>query len=744
MDKISGTIENIIYHNESNNFTVLDMEVGGRLITVTGNFPHLNQGEYLTVKGVWSEHPNFGLQMKAHSFQLDVPETLEGMEKYLASGLILGIGEKKARLLVERFGEDVLNIIRYQPHRLTEVEGIGTKTAQRISESFNEHREVMDIIMFLGEYGISSSLAMRVYKVYAEHTVSVIRENPYRLIRDVPGIGFKIADEIAMQLGIEPFSPFRIMAGIKHLLQQCYSDGNMYLEEEVLLQRTREVMGIDEDLAEENLEELTLQGEIKLELVDERRVFYTVPLYQAEASVAERIMDIAEYTYENQILNIDRILDAFEAEQGIRLDDVQKEAIRASMDHGVVIITGGPGTGKTTIIKCILEIFHSLDFQIALAAPTGRAAKRIKETTGFDARTIHRMLEYGYSENEEEQTFDRNEDNPLEADLVIVDEASMVDILLMNHLLKAVALGTRLILVGDVNQLPSVGPGNVLKDFLESGVIPMVKLEKIFRQAQESMIVVNAHRINSGEMPLVNDKEKDFYFIQCATPEKIRQTILDISTHRLKNYNNYDFFEDIQVITPVKKGATGIYELNRLLQANLNPPQSHKEERTFGGTLYRVGDKVMQTKNNYNMEWTVRSTQEQGHGIFNGDMGRIQEIRTMDKAVVVVFDDDKLVYYTFDQMDELMLAYAITVHKSQGSEFPVVVMPIYQGPRMLLNRNLIYTAVTRGKELVILVGHKTYLQGMIQNNQTVLRKTGLKQRILNVKTRRRWLEGMDS
>nr|WP_246798110.1 ATP-dependent RecD-like DNA helicase [Alkalibacter rhizosphaerae] len=700
----------------------------------------MNQGEYITVKGVWSEHPNFGLQMKAHSFQLEVPESAEGMEKYLASGLITGIGEKKARLLVERFGDDVLDIIRYSPNRLTEVEGIGTKTAQRISESFNEHREVMDIVMFLGEYGISSSLAMRVYKVYRENTISVIRENPYRLIRDVHGIGFKIADEIAMHMGVEEGSPFRIMAGIKHILQQCYNDGNMFMEEEELLRRGREILQIDEDTAAENLEELTLQGEVKLELVDGERVYYTLPLYMAEANVADKIVEISGYRYENQIINVDSIITSYEERNHIELDEVQKEAIRASIEHGVVIITGGPGTGKTTIIKCILEVFEKLDYEIALAAPTGRAAKRMNETTGFDAKTIHRMLEYGYSENEEEQTFDRNEENPVEADLIIVDEASMIDILMMNHLLQAVSLGTRLILVGDINQLPSVGPGNVLKDFMDSGAVPMVKLEKIFRQAQESMIVVNAHRINSGEMPIVNNREKDFYFIQCASAEKIRQTILDISTHRLKNYNNYDFFEDIQIVSPIKKGPAGIYELNRLLQANLNPPKPDKKERSFTNTLFREGDKVMQIRNNYNMEWTDVKTQEEGRGIFNGDIGRIQEIRLMDKVVVVVFDDDKKVHYTFEQMDELMLAYAITVHKSQGSEFPVVVMPVFQGPRMLLNRNLLYTAVTRGREMVILVGHKSYLQAMINNIQTVLRKTGLKQRIMDNVTRRQWLD----
>jgi exodeoxyribonuclease V alpha subunit len=623
----------------------------------------------------------------------------------------------------------VLDIIRYNPDRLTEVEGIGKKTAKLISESFNEHREVMDIIMFLGEYGISSAMAMRVYKVYRDNTISVIKENPYKLIHDVPGIGFKLADEIAMSMGVEQYSPFRIMAGIKHMLQSCYSEGNMFMEEDELIKKSASVLNIEEDLAYDNIDDLVLQGDIKLEIVEEKRVYYTIPLYKAEESVAEMTVRISRHRYENEIINVDRIIESFEKENKMELDSAQKNAVKAAVENGAVIITGGPGTGKTTIIKCILDIFKQLDYEIALAAPTGRAAKRMSEATGFEAKTIHRMLEFGYSENEEEQTFDRNEENPLEKDVVIVDEASMIDVLLMNHLLKAINLGTRLILVGDINQLPSVGPGNVLKDIMDSKAVSVVVLSKIFRQAQESMIVVNAHRINNGEMPIVNDKEKDFYFISCNTGDKVRKTILDICTHRLKNYNGYDFFEDIQVVTPMKKGAAGINELNKLLQMNLNPPSSCKEERTFMSTVYREGDKVMQIKNNYNIQWIDLKTQEEGQGVFNGDIGRIKKINQIDKTATVVFDDDRQVVYGFEQMDELILSYAITVHKSQGSEFKVVVMPVFQGPRMLLNRNLLYTAITRGKELVILVGHKTYLKSMIENINTVKRKTGLRERI---------------
>ncbi|SHE73244.1 ATP-dependent RecD-like DNA helicase [Alkalibacter saccharofermentans] len=729
MEKLSGYIENVIYHNEQNNFTVMELDCGGNLVTVTGSFPTLNPGEYITVKGAWSEHPSFGVQLKAHSFKVEIPETVAGMEKYLASGLITGIGEKKARLLVERFKEDVLDIIRYNPDRLTEVEGIGKKTASMISESFNEHREVMDIIMFLGEYGISSSMAMRVYKVYRDNTISVIKENPYKLIRDVPGIGFKLADEIAMSMGVEQFSPFRVMAGIKHMLQSCYNDGNMYMEEEELVYKSASVLDISEDLAYDNVEDLVLQGDIKLETIEDKRVYYTIPLFKAEESVAEMTVRISRHRYENEIINVDKIISSYERQNDIELDEAQKNAVKAAVENGVVIITGGPGTGKTTIIKCILEIFQQLDYDIALAAPTGRAAKRMSEATGFEAKTIHRMLEFGYSENEAEQTFDKNEENPLEYDVVIVDEASMIDILLMNHLLKAIRLGTRLILVGDINQLPSVGPGNVLKDIIDSNQVSLVVLNKIFRQAQESMIVVNAHKINNGEMPMVNDKEKDFYFINCNTGEKVRKTILDICTHRLKNYNGYDFFEDIQVVTPMKKGAAGINELNKLLQLNLNPPSPDKEERTFMSTVYREGDKVMQIKNNYNIEWLDLNTQEEGQGVFNGDIGIIKKINQQGKNATVIFDDDKQVIYSFEQMDELILSYAITVHKSQGSEFKVVVMPVFQGPRMLLNRNLLYTAITRGKELVVLVGHRTYLKAMIENINTVMRKTGLRDRI---------------
>ncbi|NTW71728.1 MAG: ATP-dependent RecD-like DNA helicase [Eubacteriaceae bacterium] len=731
MEKLTGYVENIIYYNEYNNFTVMDLEVNGSLVTVTGNFPALNKGEYISVKGTWTEHASFGTQFKSHSFEVNMPETLKGIEKYLASGLITGIGEKKARLMVERFGEDVLDIIRYNPDRLREISGIGAKTAEMISESFNEHREVMDIIMFLGEYGISSYLAMKVYKVYKENTVSVIKENPYRMIHDVPGIGFKIADEIAMSIGMEEYSPFRIMAGIKHMLQSCYNEGNMYMEEQELIDKSALILNIDSELAEYHLQELVLQGEIKLQLVDNVRVYYTIPLYTAEENVANMIVEISGYNYQDQIINADGIIQGFEKDHNIQLDEAQKNAVKSTIDNGAVIITGGPGTGKTTIINCILEIFKGLDYEIALAAPTGRAAKRMTEATGFAAQTIHRLLEFGYSENEEEQTFDRDENNPLEYDLIIVDEASMIDILLMNHLLKAVSLGTRLILVGDINQLPSVGPGNVLKDLIESESLEVVRLTKIFRQAQESMIVVNAHKINSGEMPLLNQKNKDFFFVSCGTGEKIREQILEICTHRLKKYNGYDFFEHIQIISPVKKGMTGVNELNKMLQLNLNPPSIGKEERTFMSTLFREGDKVMQIRNNYNIQWTDIVTNTEGEGVFNGDIGIVRKINQNDKKVTVLFDDDRLVIYDFEQMDELILSYAITVHKSQGSEFPVVVMPIFKGPGMLLNRNLLYTAITRGREMVILVGHRYYLQYMIDNINTEKRKTGLKGRIVN-------------
>ncbi|RBP62639.1 exodeoxyribonuclease V alpha subunit [Alkalibaculum bacchi] len=726
MENIVGYVDHIVFYNENNHYTVMDMECSGELVTVVGNFPALKRGEYLSISGQWTEHPTFGTQFKAQNFEITAPTTAEGLERYLSSGIIAGIGEKKAKLLIEHFGEDVVDIIRYNPGRLTEIPGIGEKTAEMISESFNENREVMETIVYLSNFGISSTYAMRIYKVYKNNSINIIKENPYQIISDVPGMGFKTADAIAMSVGIERDSIFRIMAGVHYALGSCYRDGHMYLSEDALIQKASSLLMVEKELVEHQIEELALKGDIKLQIIDEERVYYSMPLFKAEENVANTLVRLNNYEYEKERIDIDNVIGKFQKENEIELDLIQVEAIKAAIQNGIIIITGGPGTGKTTIINCILDIFKRLNYEVALAAPTGRAAKRMGESTGEKATTIHRLLEYGFSSDETSQSFEKNEENPLEYDVIIIDEASMIDTVLMNSLLKAVSVGMRIIFVGDVNQLPSVGPGNVLKDLIDSKLLRVVKLTKIFRQAQESMIVVNAHRINNGEMPVLNDKEKDFFFIEGYTGDKVKSKIVNLCTNRLKQY---DFMEDVQVIAPVKKGPTGVLELNIALQESVNPADKIKKEKTIGSVTFREGDKIMQIKNNYQKEWDLIVGGESGKGIFNGDMGIIEKIYLENKKLVAIFDHDKRVVYDFEELDEIMHAYAITVHKSQGSEFPVVIMPIFKGPSILLNRNLFYTAITRAKSLVILVGNIQYLPAMIQNTNSVKRNTGLRQRI---------------
>lgn len=726
MDNIVGYVDHIVFYNENNHYTVMDMECNGELVTVVGNFPALKRGEYLSISGQWTEHPTFGTQFKAQNFEITAPSTTEGLKRYLSSGIITGIGEKKAKLLIEHFGEDVVDIIRYNPQRLTEIPGIGEKTAETISESFNENREVMETIVYLSNFGISSTYAMRIYKVYKNNSINIIKENPYQIISDVPGMGFKTADAIAMSVGIERDSTFRVMAGVNYALGSCYRDGHVYLSEDVLIQKASSLLMVEKELVEHQIGELILKGEIKLQIIDEERVYYSAALFKAEENVANTLVRLNNYEYEKERIDIDNVIGKFQKENEIEIDPVQVEAIKAAVQNGIIIITGGPGTGKTTIINCILDIFKRLNYEVALAAPTGRAAKRMSESTGEKATTIHRLLEYGFSSDEASQSFEKNEENPLEYDVIIIDEASMIDTVLMNSLLKAVSIGTRIIFVGDVNQLPSVGPGNVLKDLIDSKLLRVVKLTKIFRQAQESMIVVNAHRINNGEMPVLNDKEKDFFFIEGFTGDKVKTKIVNLCTNRLKQYN---FMEDVQVIAPIKKGPTGILELNSALQESVNPANKIKKEKAVGSVTFREGDKIMQIKNNYQKEWDLIEGGESGKGIFNGDMGIIEKIYLENKKLVAIFDHDKRVVYDFEELDEIMHAYAITVHKSQGSEFPVVIMPIFKGPSILLNRNLFYTAITRAKALVILVGNIQYLPPMIQNTNSVKRNTGLRQRI---------------
>lgn len=729
---IEGVVEDIKFRNESNTYTVAVLDTPDGKATIVGYIPIINIGETLRAEGEWVYHPSYGEQLEVNRVSIVVPSTVNGIEKYLSSGLIPFIGPKTAKKIVEKFGLDTLDIIQYNPERLKEIEGIGDKKLKRIVEAFREQGEVREIMIFLQQYGITPNYGMKIYKEYGKDTIKAISENPYKLSEDIIGIGFKTADKIAQNMGISRESPYRIEGGIRYTLNAYASNGHVYVPREELIKSAGRLLDVDEALIEDSLREMALKGTIQtLNYNEEIRIYYT-PFHVAENNVSKKLVELSRVQMDNIDIDIDRAIEKIEREDNIRFANKQKEAIREAIKNGIIVITGGPGTGKTTIIKAIIKIFQEEGLKVSLAAPTGRAAKRMTETTGLEAKTIHRLLEYSYVE--EGMAFGIDEDNPLDTDLLIIDEASMIDILLMNHLLKAIVPGTRLILVGDVDQLPSVGPGNVLKDIINSNAIKVVKLDEIFRQEEDSLIVVNAHKINKGEYPVLN-KGKDFFFIRAREPGEIVNIIVELCRDRLPKYYGLDPINDIQVLTPMKKGEVGINSLNKHLQQVLNPKAKHKGEKQVGEEIYRVGDKVMQIKNNYSIEWEIvreGMVVEKGEGIFNGDFGKIVDIDEEDRIMKVVFDEEKEVEYSFNQLDELKLSYATTVHKSQGSEFPVVVMPIYWGPPMLLTRNLLYTAITRAKELVVLVGDENYLKRMVDNNRITKRYSSLDIKIKSV------------
>jgi len=729
MAEVIGIVEEIIFRNEENGFSVIDVQEEGtnHLVTVVGNFPCISQGERVRLEGDWTTHPDYGRQLKMLNYSSAAPSTMVGLTNYLASGLIKGVGEATAKKLVQHFGMEVLDIIQFNPQRLTEVDGIGSSRAEMIASSFSEQKEIREIMVFLQSYGITTTYALKIYKMYGGNTINLVRENPYRLAEDITGIGFKTADQIARKLGVDLNSPYRAAAGIKYILSDAALDGHTFLPKEVLLEKAKKILGIDNSLIENALTNLVLSHSIVMEQTEEYIAVYRAGIYQAEASAARMLRDLAADNTIKRFKNIENNIKIFEEKNHISLADQQREAVCKAMEHGVLVITGGPGTGKTTTINCIIDLFEQEGLEVELAAPTGRAAKRMTETTGCEARTIHRLLEYGYGE-EQEYAFQLDEDNPIKADAVIIDEMSMVDILLLYHLLKAIVHGTRLILVGDVDQLPSVGPGNVLRDIIQSDVIPVIKLTEIFRQAQESMIIVNAHRINRGENPLLNIKDKDFFYDKREKADDILRTLIDLVVRRLPGFGNYDILKDIQVLAPMRKGIIGVNNLNSELQQVLNPPSHDKNEKAYGQIVFRQGDKVMQIKNNYKLQWTrcgINGETIEGEGVFNGDLGLIQDIDREEQTLTVKFDDDKTVVYEFSQLDELELSYAISIHKSQGCEFPVVVIPLAAGPPMLMTRNLLYTGVTRAKEMVVLVGREQAIYRMVGNNHIAKRYSSL-------------------
>ena len=751
MATVSGYVEKIKYRNEENGYSILSVNSDGLDYVLVGTFPYISEGDFIEASGRDVEHPIYGDQIQVESYELKAPEDTASMERYLGSGAIRGVGTALAARIVRRFKADTFRIIEEEPERLAEVKGISEKMAQAISEQMESKKEMRQAMMFLQEYGISMSLALKIYNEYGSRMYSIIKENPYRLADDIQGVGFKMADEIAQKVGIFTDSDFRIRSGIYYTLLQSVANGHTYLPQEELLASASELLHVDPAVMEKHLTDLQMEKKIVVKVNEEKllkpeeddstpasRHVYASQYYYTELNTARMLHDLNLRGAEPET-EIRKKLEKICEEEHIEPDELQIRAVVEAVNSGLLIITGGPGTGKTTTINTIIRYFEQEEMEILLAAPTGRAAKRMTEATGYEARTIHRLLELTGVPSDDKDTsgmhFERNEENPLDADAIIIDEMSMVDIYLMHALLRAVNPGTRLILVGDTNQLPSVGPGNVLRDLIASGAFDVVQLTRIFRQAAESDIIVNAHRINDGERIPLGKRSKDFLFIRREQPDAIISAMLTLVREKLPNYVHADMF-DIQIMTPMRKGALGVERLNTILQSFLNPKDPSKPEKEVGGTIYRVGDKVMQIKNNYQIEWETRNRYgipvDSGAGVFNGDIGIIREINTFAEELTVEFDEGKMVDYSFKQLEELELAYAITIHKSQGSEYPAVAIPVYSGPRMLMTRNLIYTAVTRARACVCLVGIPEMLQAMVDNEVEQRRYTGLKIRIQEV------------
>ncbi|MCI7087835.1 MAG: ATP-dependent RecD-like DNA helicase [Lachnobacterium sp.] len=728
---ISGYVDHIVFRNNDNGYTVMVMICDEEELTCVGIFSDIAEGECIEAHGEYTDHPTYGRQFAVKSFVEKAPQDELAIERYLGSGAIKGIGIALAARIVRRFKEDTFRIIEEEPERLAEVKGISQRKAMEIADQVNEKRDLRQAMIFLQQYGISTTLAVKIYNTYGQEVYSILKENPYRMADDVDGVGFRTADEIAARVGIRTDSDFRIRSGIQYALLQASNEGNTYLPMPELTQRASALLEIEPEYIEKHYMNLAMDRKIIMRQVDDVTQIYASAFFYMEANTATMLKQL-DATFDVPDIEIEARLRQIEKQTKMDLDEHQVEAVKEAVRNGVLVITGGPGTGKTTTINTIIKYFESEGMDIFLAAPTGRAAKRMSETTGFEARTIHRMLELNGGV-EGNAGFERNEQNPLETDVIIIDEMSMVDISLMHSLLKAIVAGTRLILVGDVNQLPSVGPGNVLKDIIDSKLFHTVMLTKIFRQASTSDIIVNAHKINRGEPVELDNKSMDFFFLKRYDADKIINVTLQLILQKLPKFVGASMM-DIQVLTPMRKGLLGVERLNTVLQMYLNPPDERKKEKEHGTTLFREGDKVMQIKNNYQLEWEIRSKYglciDKGTGVFNGDTGIIEEINDFAETVTVCFDEGRMVEYPFKLLEELELAYAVTIHKSQGSEYPAVVIPLLTGPRMLMNRNLLYTAVTRAKKCVTIVGNDTTFEQMIANNSQLKRYSGLRDRLV--------------
>lgn len=731
MEKLAGYVEHIIYRNTDNGYTVLNLVSGEEEITCVGIFSAIAEGENIEANGDYTDHPTYGRQFKVESFEEKAPEDEEAIERYLGSGAIKGLGLALAARIVRRFKADTFRIIEEEPERLAEIKGISERKAMEIADQVNQKRDLRQAMIFLQQYGITMNLAVKVYQAYGQEVYGIIKENPYRLADDIEGVGFRTADEIATRVGIRMDSDFRIRSGILYVLLQATGEGHTYLPEEELTRRTVQLLEVSPEQIEKQYMDLAIERKIIMKQAEnEQTQIYAASFYYMEANTATMLRQL-NVRYDVPDIEIEQRIRSIEKLTGMELDEHQVTAVKEAVRNGLLVITGGPGTGKTTTINTIIKYFEMEGMDIFLAAPTGRAAKRMSETTGVEARTVHRMLELNGGV-EGNAGFERNEQNPLETDVIIIDEMSMVDITLMHSLLKAVTVGTRLILVGDVNQLPSVGPGSVLKDIIASHACNVVMLTKIFRQASTSDIIVNAHKINQGEEVSLDNKSMDFFFLKRYEADVIINVVLQLIKQKLPKFVDATPY-DIQVLTPMRKGLLGVERLNGILQQYLNPPMNHKAEKEHGDILFREGDKVMQTKNNYQLVWEIRTklglSVDKGTGVFNGDMGIIREINDFAETLTVEFDEGRMVEYPYKLLDELELAYAITIHKSQGSEYPAVVIPLLSGPSMLMNRNLLYTAVTRARKCVTLVGNDTTFCEMIQNTSQQRRYSGLAARL---------------
>lgn len=733
---IEGIIDSIKFRNEENGytvFTVTEDENADDEYVCVGNLPSITAGENVQLTGSTVVHPVYGAQIQVESCVQTIPTNEKGIERYLASGVIKGIGKVTARNIVKKFGTDTFDIITDNPERLAEIKGISLSKAQQVGELFRAQVEIRTVVMFLQRYGVSIANALKIYKRYKSSTIKVVEKNPYALADEVFGIGFTTADKIAANMGIAPDSEYRIQSGVKYVLSLALNDGSVYLPIEVLLKQTASLLEIPQEVIANLITKLHIENQIFVERTENEVRVYLNFSYYNESYVAKKLVELSHFKPESNV-DYDAEISCIETYKNMEFADEQRRAIKEAMTNGVMVITGGPGTGKTTIINAIIALLKSEDMDVELAAPTGKAAKRMSIATGENAQTIHRLLGLSYlDENSRKQNFEHDEDNPIDADVIITDESSMIDLSLMSSLLKAIVPGTRLIIVGDADQLPSVGAGNVLRDIIASESIPVIRLKEIFRQAQESSIVVNAHLINNGKMPIIKKDSRDFFFMVSYNQERLIDTIISLVTTRLPAYLNCDGLKDIQILAPMRKSPIGVNNLNNVLQSALNPPQSGKFEKVHGSRTFRMGDKVMQIKNNYNITWKIvkgGKLIDEGIGVYNGDEGIVSFIDNDNEYMEVIFDDERTVVYDFSQLDELELSYAVTIHKSQGSEYKAVIIPVHSGPPMLMTRNLIYTAVTRAKELVVLIGIPETLKKMIENDRDTGRYSALAERII--------------